>query len=192
MATIMAAKAAIFKSYLSLSHSSGQKSSKYQFSLKLQHFEILMCFGRHLKNGRHSQIVFRILPNFELKLEIPNIMLVCKFEINWSTNKNLKHLQHISDGRTNTAFPYPPLRFAGAGDKNAYGNEYNIMNDQTNPTGEENNNIQCFTLFLFLLCTDYQSHKLCQKFPSLCNLFLYDLTCKYLLHVEVIIFYEHS
>jgi hypothetical protein len=35
MATIMAAMAAIFKSHLSLSHSSGRKSSKYQFSLKL-------------------------------------------------------------------------------------------------------------------------------------------------------------
>jgi hypothetical protein len=33
--------------------------------------------------------ILTILPNFELKLEIPNIMLVCKFEINWSTNKNL-------------------------------------------------------------------------------------------------------
>jgi hypothetical protein len=42
----------------------GRKSSKYRFSLKLT--------------------------NFELKLEIPNIMLLCKFEINWSTNKNLK------------------------------------------------------------------------------------------------------
>ena len=30
------------------------------------------------------------LSNFELKLEIPNIMLVCKFEINCSTNKNLR------------------------------------------------------------------------------------------------------
>ena len=64
MATIMAAMATIFKSHLSLSHSSGRKSSKYQFSL----------------------------PNFELMLEIPNIMLVCKFEINWSTNKNLRAL----------------------------------------------------------------------------------------------------
>jgi hypothetical protein len=72
MATIMAAMAAIFKSHLSLSHSSGRKSSKYQFFFKLQHFEILL--------------------NFELKLEIPNIMLVCKFEINWSTNKNLRVL----------------------------------------------------------------------------------------------------
>jgi hypothetical protein len=35
MATIMAAIAAIFKSHLSLSHSSGRKSSKYKFSLKL-------------------------------------------------------------------------------------------------------------------------------------------------------------
>jgi hypothetical protein len=34
MATIMAAMAAIFKSHLSLSHSSGRKSSKYQFPLK--------------------------------------------------------------------------------------------------------------------------------------------------------------
>jgi molybdenum cofactor biosynthesis enzyme len=31
-------------------------------------------------------IFFRILPNFELKVEISNIMLVCKFEINWSTS----------------------------------------------------------------------------------------------------------
>ena len=53
---------------------------------------MLMSFGRHLKNGRHSHIFFRILPNFDLKLEIPNIMLVCKFEINWSTNKNLTAL----------------------------------------------------------------------------------------------------
>ena len=35
MDTIMAAMADIFKSHLSLSHSSGRKSSKYQFSLKL-------------------------------------------------------------------------------------------------------------------------------------------------------------
>ena len=73
-----------------------------------------MCFGRHLKNGSHS-------PNFELKLEIPNIMLVCKFEINWSTNKNLRTLttylrraDGLTDGRL--AFPYPPLRFAGVED----------------------------------------------------------------------------
>jgi hypothetical protein len=53
--------------------------------------------------------------NFELKLEIPNIMLVCKFEINWSTNKNLRVLTTY-DGRNNgrPAFPYPPLRFVGA------------------------------------------------------------------------------
>ena len=67
-------------------------------------------------------IFFRILPNFELKLEIPNIMLVCKFEINWSTNTNLRALttylgriNRLTDGRP--AFPYPPLRFAGARDK---------------------------------------------------------------------------
>jgi hypothetical protein len=28
------------------------------------------------------------LPNFELKLEIPNIMLVCKFEINCEPREN--------------------------------------------------------------------------------------------------------
>jgi hypothetical protein len=33
-----------------------------------------------------------VLPNFELKLEIPNIIFVCQFEINWSTNKNLRAL----------------------------------------------------------------------------------------------------
>ena len=123
MATIMAAMATIFKSHLSLSHSSGQKSSKYQFSLKLQHFEILMCFGRHLKNGHHSHNFFQILPNFELKLEIPNIMLVCKFEIIWLTNTNLRALTTYlgrTDERTNKrpTFPYPPLCFAGTGDKN--------------------------------------------------------------------------
>ena len=44
-----------------------------------------------------------ILPNFELKLEIPNIMIVYKFEINWSTYKNLKSAYNISrtDGQTN-------------------------------------------------------------------------------------------
>ena len=58
------------------------------------------------------------MPNFELKLEIPNIMFVCKFEINWSTNKNLRALT-TNLGRTDgrLAFPYPPLRFAGEGDK---------------------------------------------------------------------------
>jgi hypothetical protein len=70
--------------------------------------------------GAILTIFFRILPNFELKLEIPNIMLVCKFEINCPTNKNLKSAYNISrtDGLTDgcPAFPYPPLRFAGAGD----------------------------------------------------------------------------
>jgi hypothetical protein len=111
MATIMAA---IFKSHLSLSHSSGRKSSKYQFSLKLYHFEILLCFGRHLKNGCHSQIFFS---NFELKLEISNIMLVCKFEINWSTNKNLKALTTYL-GRTDAwHFHIPRSALRGRGIK---------------------------------------------------------------------------
>ena len=54
-------------------------------------------------------------------LEIPNIMLVCKFEINWSTNKNLRVFTTYlgwTDGRP--VFPYPPLRFAGAGDNNTF------------------------------------------------------------------------
>ena len=111
MATIMATMATIFKSHLSLSHSSGRKSSKKQFSLKLQHVEILMCFGRHLKNGHLS----RILPNFELKLEIPNIMLVCKFEINWSTNKNLRALTTYL-GRTDARhFHIPRSALRGRG-----------------------------------------------------------------------------
>jgi hypothetical protein len=48
-------------------------------------------------------------------------MLVCKFEINWSTNKNLRALTTYL-GRTDwqmywrQAFLYPPLRLAGAGD----------------------------------------------------------------------------
>jgi hypothetical protein len=61
--------------------------------------------------------ILTILPNFELKLEIPNIMLVCKFEINWSTNKNLRALtRYLGWTDLRPAFPYPPLRFAGAGD----------------------------------------------------------------------------
>jgi hypothetical protein len=114
MATIMAAMAAIFKLHLSLSHSSGRKSSKYQFSLKLYHFEILLCFGRHLKNGCHSHNFFS---NFELKLEISNIMLLCKFEINWSTNKNLKALTTYL-GRTDAwHFHIPRSALRGRGIK---------------------------------------------------------------------------
>ena len=64
-------------------------------------------------------ICFRILPHFEVKLEIPNIMLVCVGLK--SIGKQIKiseRLQHISDGRTDgrPAFPYPPLRFAWVGD----------------------------------------------------------------------------
>jgi hypothetical protein len=69
-------------------------------------------------------IFFRILPNFELKLEIPNIMLVCKFEINWSTNKsayNISRTDGLNDVRP--AFPYPPLYFVGAGDKKHFQQE---------------------------------------------------------------------
>jgi len=47
-------------------------------------------FKSHL--SYHIPQVENLLLNFELKLEIPNIMLVCKFEINWSTNKNLRAL----------------------------------------------------------------------------------------------------
>ena len=66
-------------------------------------------------------IFFRILPNFELKLGIPNIMLVCKFEINWSTNKNLRALAtYIGLTDRCPALAYPPLRFAG--DKNMFKN----------------------------------------------------------------------
>ena len=69
---------------------------------------------------------------FSFKLEIPNIMLVCKLEINWSTNKNLRALTTYlgrTDGRP--AFPYPPLRFAGAGDKHTQSN-LNIKANQRN------------------------------------------------------------
>jgi hypothetical protein len=47
-------------------------------------------------------IFWGILPNIELKLEIPSIMLVCRSEISWSTNKNLKSAYNISrmDGLT--------------------------------------------------------------------------------------------
>jgi hypothetical protein len=60
-------------------------------------------------------ICFRILPNFEVKLEIPNIMLVCVgLKSIGQQIKISERLQHISDGRP--AFPYPPLRFAWVGD----------------------------------------------------------------------------
>ena len=78
-----------------------------------------MCFGRHLKNGHHSHNLFSILPNFEFKLEIPNIRLVCtyKFEINWSTNKNLRALTTYL-GRTDRLTPgisISPAPLSGGG-----------------------------------------------------------------------------
>ena len=64
-----------------------------------------------------QEFYFRILSSFELKLEILNIMPVCKFEINWSTNTNLRaltiYLEGWTDGRP--AFLYPPLRLGGGG-----------------------------------------------------------------------------
>ena len=71
---------------------------------------------------------FRILPNFELQLEIPNIMLVYKFEINWSTNKNLTALttyleqtDGLTEKRTNRRTPrisiYPAPLCGGLGQK---------------------------------------------------------------------------
>ena len=47
-----------------------------------------------------QEFYFQILPSFELKLEILNIMNVCKFEINWSTKTNLRVLTIYLDGRT--------------------------------------------------------------------------------------------
>ena len=76
-----------------------------------------------------QKFVFRILPSFELKLEILNIMLVCKFEINWSTNKNLRALTIYPDGRTDGRTPSisisPAPLFAEAGDKKG-GNKTNF------------------------------------------------------------------
>jgi hypothetical protein len=52
-------------------------------------------------------------------------MLVCKLEMNWSTNTNLRALttylgrtDGLTDGRP--AFPYSPLRFAEVGDNERY------------------------------------------------------------------------
>ena len=115
--------ATIFKLHLSLSHSSDRKSSKY-----------------------------RTLPNFELKLEIPNIMLVCKFEINWSTNKNLRALTTYL-GRRPT-FPYPPLHFAGNKNKLSCTSNRNI---HFCPTG---------TLLKTGRITDYNTPNQCQ--PLIC------------------------
>jgi hypothetical protein len=55
------------------------------------------------------------LLNIELKLEIPNIMLCVSLKSIGQQIKILERLQHISDGRP--TFPYPPLHFAGAGNK---------------------------------------------------------------------------
>jgi len=57
------------------------------------------------KNMILQEFYFRILPSFELKLEILNIMPVCKFEINWSTNTNLRALTIYPDGRTDRRTP---------------------------------------------------------------------------------------
>jgi hypothetical protein len=73
-----------------LSHSSGRKSSNINFRWNCSTLKFWCVFADILKMATILTICFRILPNFELKLEIPNIMLVCKFEINWSTNKNLR------------------------------------------------------------------------------------------------------
>ncbi len=62
-----------------------------------------------------QEFYFRILPSFELKLEILNIMPVCKFEINWSTNTNLRALTIYADGRTPGISISPAPLFAEAG-----------------------------------------------------------------------------
>jgi hypothetical protein len=62
-------------------------------------------------------IFFRILLNFELKLEISNIMLVCKFEINWSTNKNLGALTTYLGRKDARHFHIPCSALRGQGTK---------------------------------------------------------------------------
>ena len=63
-----------------------------------------------------QEFYFRILPSFEFKLEILNIMPVCKFEINWSTNTNLRALTIYPDGRTDARHFYIPRSAWEAGD----------------------------------------------------------------------------
>jgi hypothetical protein len=62
-------------------------------------------------------IFFQILLNFELKLEISNIMLVCKFEINWSTNKNLGALTTYLGRKDACHFHIPCSALRGQGTK---------------------------------------------------------------------------
>jgi hypothetical protein len=48
---------AIFKSLLSLSHSSCGKNPTYQFSLKLEHFEILRILAAILKMAANITVI---------------------------------------------------------------------------------------------------------------------------------------
>jgi hypothetical protein len=60
-------------------------------------------------------------------LEIPNIMLVCKFGINWSTNKNLRALTTYlgRTGRTDARhFHIPRSALRGRGKKYTVKPEY--------------------------------------------------------------------
>jgi hypothetical protein len=95
----MAAKMTfILKSHWSRSHSSKKKLNiNFLCNWSIEALRKKNCvLATILKIAAIAAIMVAIfkshLPNFELKLEIPNIMLVCKFEINWSTNKNLRAL----------------------------------------------------------------------------------------------------
>jgi hypothetical protein len=112
MPIIMAAMAAIFKSHLSLSHSWGQNLLNINIRWNSSTLKFWWVLADIIKMAAILTFFFRILPNFELKLEIPNIMLVYKFEINWSTNKNLTALttyleqtDGLTEKRTNRRTP---------------------------------------------------------------------------------------
>ena len=75
-----------------------------------------------------QEFVFQILPSFELMLEILNIMLVCKFEINWSTNTNLRALTIYPDGWTDARhFHIPRSAFCGGQKKRQFKKNLNAV-----------------------------------------------------------------
>jgi hypothetical protein len=83
------------------------------------------------------------------------MMLVCKFEINWSTNKNLKEcLQHISDGRTPGISISTAMRGGGGGQKNtsiniSHHNEYFVSHSTL---------INYWKLYYYKFCNKFHTY----------------------------------
>ena len=111
-------------------------------------------------------------------------MLVCKFEINWSTNKNLIKVLTTYLGRTDRltdgcpTFPYPPLRFAGAGDNYVQINSVNALKDNKSNVKKTN----LYTNFNFI-CNIIISNLIHYKNDSMISL-NFQFTIKYIPYLE--------